>query len=172
MAADEKSLYQMCWKFLAADGKGPGCLIRETYGSWYSGLGVLKNSYGTKNWSGTWKCIKLFSLLNKSRFAIICRGPNHSPPLPQRLPNCEFALFFPSVLPMAFGSCFADPTLLQTPVTRTWLDICHQSLWECDAYCIQVAFDIQLQAGRQVVFSGSTIEDLEEIKEGNWYSFS
>ncbi|CAN0169821.1 unnamed protein product, partial [Bubo scandiacus] len=23
------------------------------------------------------------------------------------------------ILPMAFGSCFADPTLLQTPVTRT-----------------------------------------------------
>lgn len=48
IAADEKRLDQMCWKFLAADGKGPGCLMRETYGSWYSGLGILKNSYGTK----------------------------------------------------------------------------------------------------------------------------
>lgn len=29
VAADEKSLDQMCWKFLAADGKGPGCLSKR-----------------------------------------------------------------------------------------------------------------------------------------------
>lgn len=149
IAADEKSLDQMCWKFLTADGKGPGCLMQKTYGSWYSGLGVLKNSYGTKKLVRNLKVYEaFFLLLNKTRFAIICRGPNHSSPTPQRLPNCEFALFSLAVMPMAFGSCLADPTLFRTLVTRTWLDICHQSLWK-HACCIQVVFDMyQLQAGR------------------------
>lgn len=135
---------------------------QETYGCWYSGLGVLKNSYGTKKLVRNLKVYEaFFLLLNKTRLAIICRGPNHSPPTPQRLPNCKFALFFLAVMPMAFGSCLADPTPdtgnknltghLSSIITETWCLLHSSSVWYVSI------------AGRQVVFSVG--EDSEEIKE-------